>query len=198
MDEWAKSGACGLLMRGYEDDKLLNHENFRPIYAKAESLGLPICVHIGQGSRHLRNIEGQAGNPIRIVTPNLVAFGSLVSSSIPDEFKQLKFGFIESGSEWLPFAMSRASRYQARYGVPDHTEAMLSGKRLFITCEYHERLPEVVELVGKDSLMLGTDYGHSDTSTELKAHALLGERNDVGKELAEKITVENPQHFYRM
>ena len=198
MEEWAAKGACGLLMRGFEDDKGLNHKSFWPLYAKAEALDLPICIHIGQGSRNLKNVEGQSGNAIGIVVPNLLAFGAIVNSSIPDEFKKLRFGIIESGSEWVPFAMSRASRYKDRYGVPDHTEDLLKNGRLFITCESHERLGDIIEFTGSDSLMLGTDYGHSDTSTELRAHELLEQRPDINADMARKITEDNPLRFYRM
>ena len=198
MKEWRDNGACGLLLRGYENDKMLNHRHFWPLFAKAEELDLPICIHIGAGSRHLKNVEGQGGNAINVAMPNLLAFGSIINSHIPSEFPKLRFGIIESGSEWLPFAMSRANRYEARYNVPNHTQKMLADGRLFITCEQHEDLPSIVKAVGEDCLMLGTDYGHSDTSTELKAHELLAARNDVGAALATKIMVSNPKRFYRL
>lgn len=196
MQEWKDSGACGLLLRGYEDDKLLNHRHFWPLYKRAAELDMPICIHIGQGSRNMRGIEAQGGNAIGIAVPNLLAFSSIVNSNIPSEFPNLKFGIIESGSEWAAFAFSRAARYRERYGVPDHTEKLLADGRLFITCEAHEDIGQIVKHVGTECLMLGTDYGHSDTSTELRAHALLAERNDIGAALAQKITVDNPRNFY--
>ena len=198
MKEWADKGACGILLRGYEDDKLLNHKYFWPLYKKADELGLPICIHIGAGSRSLRNVEGQGGNPINLTVPNLLAYSSIVNHGIPSDFPNLKFGIIESGAEWLPFAMSRARRYRERYQVADHTEKLLADKRLFITCEFHEDIPQIVKHVGEDALLLGTDYGHSDTSTELRAHALLGERPEIGKALGEKIAATNARAFYRM
>ncbi|MCB2107460.1 MAG: amidohydrolase family protein [Rhodobacteraceae bacterium] len=196
MNEWKKNGACGLMLRGYENDKMLNHKHFWPIYAAAESLDMPICIHIGSGSRNLRNIEGGGGNAINVAMPNLLAFGSIINSHIPSEFPKLRFGLIESGSEWLPFAVSRAKRYEARYKVPNHFEKMLADKRLFVTCEQHEDLPEIIKLVGEDCLMLGTDYGHSDTSTELKAHEMLMARNDISRAVADKINVANPKALY--
>lgn len=198
LKEWSDKGACGILLRGYENDKMLNHKHFWPLFAKAEELDLPICIHIGMGARSLRGIEGGGGNAINIAMPNLLAFGSIVNSHIPSEFPKLRFGIIESGSEWLPFAMSRADRYEARYKVPNHTRKMLADGRLFITCEQHEDLPTIIKSSGEDSLMLGTDYGHSDTSTELLAHDMLSKRNDIGPAIAEKINVTNAKRFYRM
>ena len=196
MAEWKDKGACGVLLRGYENDKLLGHKHFWPLYKRASELDLPICIHIGQGSRHMRNIEGGGGNAIGIAVPNLLAFASIVNSTIPDEFPTLKFGIIESGSEWASFAMSRAQRYRARYGVPNHSEKMLADGRMYITCEAHEDLAQIVKIVGEDSLMLGTDYGHSDTSTELRAHSMLEERSGLSSVLTRKMTRDNAMRFY--
>jgi predicted TIM-barrel fold metal-dependent hydrolase len=144
----------------------------------------------------LRNIEGQGGNSIGIAVPNLLAFSSIVNGPIPDEFPNLKFGIIESGSEWASFAISRAQRYRTRYGVPDHSEKMLADGRMYITCEAHEDLNQIVKTVGENSLMLGTDYGHSDTSTELRAHAMLEDRPDLNSVVSRKMTRDNAMRFY--
>ncbi|MEQ9444758.1 MAG: amidohydrolase family protein [Rhodospirillaceae bacterium] len=198
MEEWARLGACGLLLKGFEGERTVNHKDFWPLYAKASDLGLPICVHIGHSSSGLAGIDGMAGNPVGLVMSNLVAFSSLVCSEIPAAFPVLKWGFIESGSEWLDFAISRSERYQARYDIQNHTETMLADKRLFVTCEFHENINRTIDRVGEHCLMIGTDYGHSDTSTELEALKLLEEREDIGANLASKITRENPAAFYKL
>lgn len=196
MKKWRDGGACGLMMRVYEDDKILTHKDFYPIYAKAEELGLPICIHIGQGSRAMKQLQTTPSG-ISVAIPNLIAFGALMNSHIPTMFPKLKFGIIESGSSWLPFALSRTERYRERYtNIPAHGAQMLADGRLFITCEEHEDIPEIVKLAGRDTLMLGTDYGHSDTSTELRAHDKFMKRNDVDQELARKITSDNARRFY--
>jgi hypothetical protein len=94
--------------------------------------------------------------------------------------------------------MSRARRYREVYKVPNHTEKLLADKRLFVTCEFHEDLPHIVKHVGEEALMLGTDYGHSDTSTELLAHDHLAKRSDLTLPLADKIASTNARLFYRM
>src|SRR5688500_263855 len=48
---WAKeNGAVGLFFRGIERDRTLDDPYFFPIYAEAERLDLPICIHTGSGS----------------------------------------------------------------------------------------------------------------------------------------------------
>ena len=43
-------GACGVFFRGIEGDKTLDDPYFFPVYEEAQSLGLPICIHQGQGA----------------------------------------------------------------------------------------------------------------------------------------------------
>jgi hypothetical protein len=65
-----------------------------------------------------------------------------------------------------------------------------------VTCETHEDLPQVLRYAGADNLMLGTDYGHADTSTELAAHKVLMARTDLGAGVAKNITELNAAKFY--
>ncbi len=47
---------------------------------------------------------------------------------------------------------------------------------MWVACENTDDLPYVLSYAGEDSLMIGTDYGHHDPSSELNAIRLL--RND--------------------
>ena len=53
MHEAKQNGAVGIFFSGIVGSLTLNNPHFMPIYAEAEKLGLPICVHTGQSSRHL-------------------------------------------------------------------------------------------------------------------------------------------------
>jgi len=49
---WARDhGAVGVLFRGLEGDRFIDHPEFDPVFAAAIELDMPICVHIGHGSR---------------------------------------------------------------------------------------------------------------------------------------------------
>ena len=43
---WASSASPSL---GTPPDRNLDHPDFYPFYAKAEELGVPVCVHVGSG-----------------------------------------------------------------------------------------------------------------------------------------------------
>ena len=51
-----ENGACGVFFRGIEGDKTLDDPYFFPVYEEAQSLGLPICIHQGQGAPALNNL----------------------------------------------------------------------------------------------------------------------------------------------
>jgi hypothetical protein len=199
IDFGARHGACGVILRGYEGDRTLDDPMFYPIYAKAADLNLPICVHIGAGSPHYHAIKhgtGFRGNIAATIMPTVVAFSALMASEVPTRFPNLRFGFVEGGSEWLPFAVNRTRRWAKRFGAADRTEKMLADLRFFVTCETHEDLPQVLRYAGEDNLLLGTDYGHADTSTELAAHEVLLGRNDLPAGVAAKIVGPNAAKFY--
>jgi predicted TIM-barrel fold metal-dependent hydrolase len=49
---------------------------------------------------------------------------------------------------------------------------------------------------GEDSLMIGTDYGHHDPSTELNAIHLLRNDQRIAPAAISKILETNPRKFY--
>jgi hypothetical protein len=45
-------------------------------------------------------------------------------------------------------------------------------------------------------MMIGTDYGHADSSTELEALARLKETGGISPDMHKKIVDDNPRAFY--
>ena len=56
----------------------------------------------------------------------------------------------------------------------------------------------IIEQAGDDHLMLGTDYGHNDTSTELHALRNLRENGGLDNSIADKILDTNPTRLYAL
>jgi hypothetical protein len=53
-----------------------------------------------------------------------------------------------------------------------------------------------VKQCGEDNLMTGTDYGHTDNSSEIEALRRMQERGDIDPAVINKILYENPKAFY--
>ena len=87
---WAKEhGACGVLKKGdREAGKYPADPYFEPLYAEAEKLDLPICIHTGSGAawmlpyfEHTCNHTFAHGRALPIF-----AFRDIVANRIPEKF----------------------------------------------------------------------------------------------------------------
>ena len=55
-------------------------------------------------------------------------------------------------------------------------EDLLKEYNLYVTCQIGDDVPYLLGQAGEGALMIGTDYGHADSSTELEALTSLKER----------------------
>lgn len=184
---WAKEhGAVGLFKRGVECGHLPAADPvFWPVYKLASELDLPMCIHVGAEWRPQNN------NLTRFPFPDgfegQQAFRSLVDQKIPQRFPDLRVGFIEFGSAWLPhiFPFIRSNE-------------TLESCNFWVTCEVSEDLGYIISKVGDDRLMVGSDYSHADRASVKDAHGRVHSRDDIGESSAQKLTISNAKEFYRL
>ncbi len=199
MEEGREHGAVGVMLRGYEGNITIDDPSFDPIYRTAADLDMAVALHIGNGSPsfdEVRNTSGKKGNIVAFIMPMMVAFNALMMSDIPQKYPALRFGFLEGGSMWLPFVLNKADRFADTYGLKRSAENALADSRMYVTCEAHEDLPEILKWAGERNLVVGTDYGHADTSTELEAHRLILQRNDLPEGAARRMVDDNARTLY--
>jgi predicted TIM-barrel fold metal-dependent hydrolase len=200
-----QAGAVGVFFSGIMGSLTLNHPNLMPIYAAAEKLGLPICIHTGQSCRHLLDFFDLElnGTFATAHVPPIVGFRDLIAGAIPEKFPDLKFGFLEASASWVPFlyhhlkrsARPRPSFPNARWKFASCQE-LFREYRLYIACEADEDIPYLAEFIGDDHLLIGSDYGHNDPAEEKALVRTMKSREDLSPRLVEKILSENPARFY--
>ena len=205
MHEAKQNGAVGIFFSGIIGSLTLNNPHFMPIYAEAEKLGLPICVHTGQSSRQLLDLFDLELNGTFATShvPPIVGFRDLVSSAIPEKFPALKFGFLEVSASWVPFlyhhlkrsARPRPSFPNARWKFSSCKE-LFRDYRIYVACEADEDIPYLAEFIGEDNLLIGSDYGHNDPAEEKLLVQTMKSRKDLAPGLVEKIFTDNPKRFY--
>jgi len=201
MKEGRARGAVGVMLRGYEGNLTIDNPDFDSVYRTAADLDMAVALHIGNGSPsfdEVRNTSGKKGNIVAFIMPMVVAFNALMMSDIPQKYPSLRFGFLEGGSMWLPFVLNKAKRFTETYGLKSNAENALADCRFYVTCEAHEDLPEIIKWAGEDNLVVGTDYGHADTSTELEAHRLILERDDLPAGVAQRMVDHNARALYAL
>jgi predicted TIM-barrel fold metal-dependent hydrolase len=93
-----ENGACAVLMRPVEGNRLLVDPYFYPIYDEASRLDMAIAIHIANGNSWLVDL---ARHPVftaaafhRFRVPTVAAFHDLLLSDIPQTFPKLRWGFI--------------------------------------------------------------------------------------------------------
>jgi predicted TIM-barrel fold metal-dependent hydrolase len=199
--EWARrNGAVGVHLRGLEGDRPIDHPDFYPIFRVAQDLDMPVCVHIGNASPAFRQIRRNAENrPSRfhMTIPMLLSFNALSTSKVASEFPRLRFGFFEAGSSWLTFLVQQAHRVRDARDRKAFTASVMRERRLFVTCEEHEELPEILQYAGDDNLVLGSDYGHpGDVDDSIFVQQKLRARSDVSEAQKAGILSSNAQALF--
>jgi predicted TIM-barrel fold metal-dependent hydrolase len=68
---------------------------------------------------------------------------------------------------------------------------------IFVTCQIGDDVPYLIKrCMGENTLMIGTDYGHADSSTELDALTTLKDSGGISDAQHKKIVEDNPRAFY--
>jgi predicted TIM-barrel fold metal-dependent hydrolase len=191
-----ENGACGIFMRGLEGDKRISDSHFFPIYEEAGKLDLPICVHSATGSFAVHDyfIDECGFNKFKLAVVG--SFHSLIFKRIPEKFPTTKWAFIEVSSQWVPYAIHDYARRFERSGTKVDKSEVLRKNKIWVTCQTDDDLPYVLKYAGDDTLVIGTDYGHNDTSSEILALRKLKEDGAVPTHVVNKILDDNARSLY--
>jgi uncharacterized protein len=194
-----ENGACAVLMRPVEGNRLLHDTYFYPIYDEASRLDLAIAVHIANGNPWLQDLYNhptRSGAGLhRFRVPTVAAFNDVLLSEIPEVFPKLRWGFIEASAQWVPWALHEA-KHRFKTLARKWPENFAREYRMFVTCENSDDLPYIMEQAGEDCLVIGTDYGHTDTSSDIDAIKIFRQRNDLTPEAKQKVLSENARALY--
>ncbi len=198
-------GAAGLYCMGTAGEMMLNDPMLDPVWSEAERQDLPVCIHVGYshpgitGSVHSQYMAINTS----FLLPVFMGFVAITGGGVLDRHKGLRFGFFESGSDWLPYIVGRMEHYypvcKPVFNVPVPGKSpleYLKEGRLAFSVEGHEAgLPQVISMVGEDNVMASADMPHAEgRDSELEEVA---EREDIPAELRRKMLTTNTQRFYK-
>ena len=192
--EYAKEhGACAVFFRPFECDRHIHDEYFYPLYETAMRFDFPIAIHAGVGG--VERSRMLAGHNFSFFKLSIIAtFHELIESRLPQCFPALRWAILEAGCQWLPYAIADLRKRLKRRQRP-LSDRPLHDHNVYVACEVTEDIPYVITQVGDDNLVLGTDYGHRDTSAELMAFGALRD-SGLGQSIIDKIVGSNPQSLY--
>ena len=190
-----ENGACGVFVCGLEAERRLSDSYFFPLYEEASRLELPVCVHSGNASFAVHDFFIHDSGFSKFKLAVVGAFHAVIFDQIPERFPRLKLGFIEVGAQWIPYVVKDLGRRFKRRGRP-LSENLLRENRIYVACETTDDLAYVVHYAGEDNLVIGSDYGHADTSAEIEALRRLKEEGKVSASVVSKILGDNARALY--
>ncbi|WP_341525063.1 amidohydrolase family protein [Nostoc sp. UHCC 0302] len=188
--------------------RLLSDPAYEPFWTMCEDLGIAVSLHESTHSRlptagsdrfHTRFALHACSHPME----QMMALLALIEGGVLERHPQLRVGFLESGCGWLPYWLWRLDReYEdLRWEVVDNVKIKPSEyfrRQCFIAIEPSEPyLPQMLEYLGADNLIFGSDYPHMDHHPEIVAEVVALEAQ-LPEKVVQKILWDNPARFYNL
>jgi predicted TIM-barrel fold metal-dependent hydrolase len=209
--EAKKLGAVAVIVLGTAGDRLLDDPALLPFFDAVAQEDLTLAVHVGWACPSLSNLYADlyTATVIPFLAPVLMGFASLLGGGILDRFPTLRVAFLEAGCEWVHFMVHRLEhrfhfatsmakiipQTAPRAACPPRE--YLSRGNLYVSTEVEDTLlPQVIDLIGEDHLIFGSDMPHGDRE-RFAAKTLLA-RPDLGDTVKRKILADNPRRLYRL
>jgi predicted TIM-barrel fold metal-dependent hydrolase len=188
-------GACAIFMRGMECERLINHRYFFPLYEMAQDLDLAVTLHAGVGSATYHDALPRTAALMIFKFPVLGAFNAILEDELPKRFPGVRWGFVEASAQWVPYVLGEARLRLNRRGQRG-SDDLLGDSNFYITTQRTDDLNWLLGEIGDNNLIIGTDYGHRDSATEVEALKRLAEDGSHPAESVRKILQDNPARLF--
>lgn len=190
-----ENGACAVFLRPLDCELPPSDASFFRLYELAGDLDLAVCFHLGNGSFAVHDFFSRDTTFTKFKLPMVGALHSLLMAGIPARFPRLRWGIIEASADWIPFLLNDVRQRLLKQGKR-LAENPLAANNVYVTCQTTDDLPNVLRAAGEDNLVIGTDYGHADFSSEIEALRLLREKQELPTHVVEKILWDNARALY--
>jgi len=160
---------------------------------------LAIAVHIANGNKDYcdfyRPFPANTVPMFRV--PTIIACFTYFMSEVPQLFPKLRWGFIEASSEWIPWIYREVEiRYRAT--GRKFSKDLFQDNNVFVTCQTNDDIAHILNFSGEHSLVIGTDYGHTDSASEVDAITEFNRLEEITPAVKEKILCHNPKTLYAL
>ena len=207
----AKSlGASAVMVLGTAGDLTFDHPTLLPFFESLAQTNLPLAVHVGWSCPALNNIYSHIypSGVIAFLVPVMMGLVALISGGVLDRFPDLRVAFLEAGCQWVHFVLERMdhrfrrtrnqlstfhSQTAPRHDLPP-MDYVRKGNLFFSTEADDVLLPHVIDLVGEDNMVFGSDMPHGDREPFVVRK--VKERTDISDSAKLKILESNPARLY--
>ncbi len=190
-----ENGAVGIFLRPLECNRPLTDSYFHPFYEIAEELDLALGIHSGTNAANIHEIFKYDTGFNKFKLAMVGCFHMLVWDGTPKKFPKLRWAFIECSSEWIPYALNDIGLRYERRGKKLEDNVM-AANNIYVACQTTDDLSHVLKFASEDHIVIGTDYGHHDTSAEIEAMRRIQDDGKLDKRVVRKILDDNPRKLY--
>jgi predicted TIM-barrel fold metal-dependent hydrolase len=131
-----------------------------------------------------------------------IAATGFIVDGVFDAFPNLRIGFLEGGTAWIPLVIDRLERERiySGLGIKKPVVEYFRSPNVFVGCEGNEEaLAYAVQRVGPETFMFASDFPHEismDNCMEEIDEIL--ERSDLADEHKAAILGDNARAFYNV
>ena len=164
-------GAKGLQIGGTIAGHNLDEPRFRPFWQAVAAKGIPVILHPSGYPESNRFSDYFLTNCIGNPLETMVASTRMIFSGLFEELPDLKLILLHGGG-YQPFYTSRADhtwkvRPETRVHIPEHPPSYYMKQLYYDTMVFQPTyLRHLIEIVGADRVMLGTDYPFDMAETD--------------------------------
>jgi len=174
------------------------HRSFDPIWARIDEAGVPVAMHLGDSGYQRWNARWGEAEEFEPFSSQPMHLGSMVSGSraihdtvaklmmdgVLHRFPKVKLVSVENGSDWL-MTLEKRLRKKANQSpelFPEPPTDVIR-KQVFTTPYAEDDIPALVERIGADNVLFGSDWPHGEGLADpLSFRELLSEVPDKDAE----------------
>ena len=215
LEEVARQGAVGAMLPTNVYGINLGERRFDPIYAAAQEIGIPLCVHPQTGHDGQYGVYGVMGaGSERFFTyayvhmtafpfELMIALMHMIGEGVFDRFPRLRVAYMEGGAGWVPYWAERMDEHWEKLtpqwpNLQRRPSEIIRGPQVAFSCESEEEtLPDVLRHVGESQIMYASDYSHWDSRFPESVRDIAS-RDTLTDEQKRRVLSENAIRFFQL
>lgn len=203
-----KDGIVGINLATTRETPPLWHPRWDPFWRAVSDSGLPLHLHCFRSLPLTLEEIDVTGQPKRAAFFTSVTgfnmslvhpLAALIGAGVLERFPELRVVLGESGIGWLPYALGRMDHeFKGRF--QDLNLKMMPSDYWRRQCKACFQSDEVgvklIEQIGADTVMWGSDYPHSDGTWPESSKVIDKEFANLPESVVRAVTRENAARFY--
>jgi predicted TIM-barrel fold metal-dependent hydrolase len=168
---------------------------FDPVWERINEAGVPVAMHLGDSGYQRLNARWGEAEEFEPFSRQPMDLGSIVSATraihdtvaklimdgVLHRFPNVRLVSVENGSDWLLLLEKRLRKKanQTPHLFPEHPTDVICS-RVFTTPYAEDHIPTLVEKIGADAVLFGSDWPHGEGLADPRSFRdLLGDLSDT-------------------